>query len=164
MSKFHLAYLNLGSNIQPETNLPKAVNLLSNYGEIQKVSNVWESEPVGTQGVNYLNVCVLFKSTFTRLELKDQVTRVIETQLGRKRSADKYASRSMDIDIVLFDDIPVNTSFWSLAYVVVPLADIYPEYRIPETGETVGETATRLRQEVWLERRQRVLGQLNKNQ
>lgn len=163
MNNFHLAYLNLGSNIQPETNLPKALKLLSAHGEIQKVSNVWESEAVGTAGPNYLNVCVLFKSNLTQPELKERVTRVIETQLGRKRSKDKFAPRSMDIDIVLFDDIPADIGLWSLAYVVVPLADIYPEFRIPRTGETVRETATRLRREVWLETRQGVLGQLSRN-
>ena len=158
MSKFHLAYLNLGSNNQPETNLPKAVELLVKYGEILKVSSVWETEPVGTEGANYLNVCVLFKSTFSRAQLKDQVTRVIEMQLGRKRSADKYAPRSMDIDIVLFDDTPSTPNVWGLAYVVVPLAEIYPHYRIPETGKTVNETAARLRQEVWMEARRGVIG------
>jgi len=154
MSKFHLAYLNLGSNINPETNLPRALKLLSSYGEIQRVSNVWESEPVGAEGPNYLNVCVLFNSTFMQKELKKEILLPIEAQLGRKRSSDKFAPRPMDIDIVLFDNHPTSDSFWDLAFVVVPLADIYPNYRIPVTGKTVLEIATRLRREVWLETRQ----------
>jgi 2-amino-4-hydroxy-6-hydroxymethyldihydropteridine diphosphokinase len=151
MGEYHLAYLNLGSNIQPETNLPKALKLLSEYGEILKVSNVWESEAVGTEGPNYLNACAKFMSIFTQTGLKDKVISPIEEQIGRKRSEDKYAPRTIDIDIVLFDERPVNHDFWKLAFVVVPLAEIYPEYRNPETGETVSEIATRLRQEVWLE-------------
>jgi len=158
MSETHLAYLNLGSNIQPETNLLKAVELLSKYGEILKTSNVWESEAVGTQGPNYLNVCILFRSRFTQIELKERVTRRIEAQLGRQRTADKYSPRSMDIDIVLFDDSPAQGDLWELAYVVVPLAEIYPEYRNPVSDEKVSETASRLRQTAWLEKRQGVLG------
>jgi len=157
MSETHLAYLNLGSNIQPETNLLKAVELLSKYGEILKTSNVWESEAVGTHGPNYLNVCILFRSIFAQNELKEQVTRRIEAQLGRQRTADKYSPRSMDIDTVLFDDRPAPGDFWELAYVVVPLAEIYPELRNPVSDEQVSETASRLRQTAWLEKRQGVL-------
>lgn len=158
MNESHLAYLNLGSNIQPETNLPKAVKLLSKYGEILQVSKVWESAPVGTEGSNYLNACLLFKSTFNRIELKTIVIHPIESQLGRKRSRDKFAPRPMDIDIVLFDNISTSDAFWDLAYVVVPLADIYPDCKNPLTRETVYETATRLRQGVWLEMRQGIIG------
>ncbi|HXD11469.1 MAG TPA: 2-amino-4-hydroxy-6-hydroxymethyldihydropteridine diphosphokinase [Anaerolineales bacterium] len=156
MSETHLAYLNLGSNIQPETNLPKAVELLSKHGEILKTSSVWESESVGTQGPNYLNVCILFRSRYTQNELKEQVTRRIEAQLGRQRTADKYSPRSMDIDIVLFDGSPARRDLWELAYVVVPLAEIYPEYRNPVSGEKVSDAANRLRQAVWLEMRRGV--------
>ena len=157
MNKIHLAYLNLGSNIQPETNLPKAVKLLSKYGEMPEISNVWESEPVGTKGPNYLNACVLFKTTYPQKELKEQIIHPIEKQLGRKRSSDKFAPRPMDIDIVLFDDNPTSDTLWALAYVVIPLADIYPNYQIPNAGKTVFEIATRLRREVWLEMRRGVM-------
>ena len=153
----HLAYLNLGSNIEPEVNLPRAVELLSKAGEILKASQVWESEPVGTRGANYLNACLLFRSVHSLVQLKEQVVLPIEAQLGRIRTEDKYAPRPMDIDIILFDDTPVNERVWSLAFVVVPLADIYPGYVIARSGETVLETATRLRREVWLETRQVVL-------
>jgi 2-amino-4-hydroxy-6-hydroxymethyldihydropteridine diphosphokinase len=162
MTEYHLAYLNLGSNIEPETNLPKALNLLSEYGDVQKVSSVWESQAVGATGPNYLNVCAAFSATFSEATLKEQVIRPIETQLGRQRSANKYASRSIDIDIVVFDDEFVNKDSWKLAYVVVPLAEVYPEYRNRETGETFGEIAARLRQSVWLETRRGVLGQLSR--
>lgn len=157
MHESHLAYLNLGSNIQPEVNLPRAVKMLSEYGEIQKVSNVWESEAVGTQGPNYLNVCLSIRSSFAQTDLKENVIQRIETQLGRIRTADKFAPRSIDIDIVLFDDQWVSASGWELAYVMVPLAELYPEFRNPQTGETALEKATRLRQEVWLETRRNIL-------
>jgi len=158
MNESHLAYLNLGSNIQPEMNLPKAVELLSTHGEILQFSQVWESEPVGTTGNNYLNVCVKFKTQHDRFTLKENVLRPIENQLGRERGPNKFAPRSMDIDIILFDDESINDAVWDLAFVVVPLADIYPAYRIANKHETVFEIATRLRREVWLETRRGVLG------
>ena len=155
----HRAYLSLGSNIQPETNLPKAIDLLYSYGKILKVSNAWESQAVGSEGPNFLNACVLFSTPLSYAELKDQVTYPIETQLGRKRTADKYAPRTIDIDIVLFDDQSCNEKFWKQAFVVIPLAEIYPEYKNPLSTETIAETATRLRQETWLEARPKIFSQ-----
>ena len=142
----------------PETNLLKAVKLLLEYGEIQKASNVWESNSVGSDGPNYLNACVLFKIGFAKKDLKEQVIRPIEAQLGRKRGENKYAPRTMDIDIVLFDDAPVNNSCWETAFVIIPLADLYPDFRNPITNEKISETAIRLSQKVWLEKRQPILG------
>ena len=157
----HQAYLSLGSNIQPETNLPKAVDLLPEYGEIRKVSNVWESEAVGSAGPNFLNACVLLITPLSFLELKEQVLRPIESKLGRKRSEDKFAPRTIDIDILIFDDKSCNDKFWNQAFVVVPLAEIYPEFQNPLTHERVTETATRFRQSVWMETRPEILSRSN---
>jgi 2-amino-4-hydroxy-6-hydroxymethyldihydropteridine diphosphokinase len=157
----HQAYLNLGSNLQPESNLPKAINLLSEHGKILKISKAWESEAVGANGPNYLNTCVLFATPLRYDNLKDQVTRPIESQLGRIRTADKYASRTMDIDIILFDGESCNDKFWNQAFVVIPLAEIYPEFRNPLTQERIAEIATRLRQTIWMETRPEVLSQFS---
>jgi 2-amino-4-hydroxy-6-hydroxymethyldihydropteridine diphosphokinase len=159
MSESHLVYLNLGSNIAPEINLVKAARLLHKYGKIQKVSNAWESKSVGAAGPNYLNACVAFISPFIQAELKERIIRPIEAQLGRKRSANKFLPRTIDIDIVLFDDKSYNDKVWKQAFVIVPLAEIYPEYQNPLTKETLFQTATRLRQEVWMEARPKVLSQ-----
>lgn len=157
MRDLHLAYLNLGSNIQPETNLVRAVELLHAYGKVLKVSNAWESLSVGMEGPNYLNACVLFQTELMQVELKENIIRPIEARLGRRRSENKYAPRTIDIDIVLFDDQPYNDKFWRYAFVIVPLAEIYPDYKNPLLGETLAQTAARLRSQVWMEARPEVL-------
>ncbi|HKY54119.1 MAG TPA: 2-amino-4-hydroxy-6-hydroxymethyldihydropteridine diphosphokinase [Anaerolineales bacterium] len=161
MNELHKSYLNLGSNIEPEMNLAKSVQLLLEYGEIHKISNVWESRSVGGPGPNFLNVCLLFLSNHTQIELKDQIISSIEAKLGRKRTEDKYIPRTIDIDIILFDDQPYSDKFWEDAFVVVPLAEIYPNYRNPRTGEPITEIAARLRQQVWMEARPNVLSQFS---
>jgi 2-amino-4-hydroxy-6-hydroxymethyldihydropteridine diphosphokinase len=158
----HQVYLSLGSNIQPESNLPKAINLLSERGEILKVSSAWESEAVGSDGPNFLNACVLFSTSFSYAELKDQVTYPIETKLDRKRTTDKFAPRTIDIDIVLFDEQSCNDKFWNQAFVVIPLAEIYPEFRNPLTYERIAETAARLRQTIWMKARPEILSRFNR--
>jgi len=157
----HRVYLSLGSNIQPEVNLPRAIDLLQQFGEVRKVSNAWESEAVGSDGPNFLNSCVLFVTEMLYRELKESVIHQIEAELGRKRSADKYAPRTIDIDIVLFDDKVCDEKYWKQAFVVVPLAEIYPVYQPPFTHETLLETTQRLRQNIWMEARPEVLSHYN---
>ena len=159
MSDLHQAVLSLGSNIQPETNLVRAIELLQNYGRLEKISNAWESESIGAEGPNFLNACVLLVTPLEQRELKVQALLPIETALGRKRSADKFAPRTIDIDIVLFDGNSVNDKYWEQAFVVVPLAEIYPEYQSPLTQGSILDVATRLHQQVRMERRPEVLKQ-----
>jgi 2-amino-4-hydroxy-6-hydroxymethyldihydropteridine diphosphokinase len=159
----HQVYLSLGSNIQPETNLPKAINLLQEYGEIRKFSNVWESKAVGSAGPNFLNACALFITPLFPFELKEQVIHPVEAKLDRKRSEDKFAPRTIDIDMIIFDNKSCNDKFWTQAFVVVPLADIFPEFQNPLTQEIIPETATRLRQGVWMETRPNLLSSFNGN-
>ena len=157
MSEFHLAYLSLGSNIEPEVNLPKAVQLLAKLGEILEISSVWESEPVGGLGGNYLNACLSYKTMQTREALKATIIHPIETRLGRKRSDDKYAPRTIDIDIILFDNEVIGDHWFAQAFVVIPLAEIHPNFQNPVSREPLQNTATRLRKHIWLETRQGVL-------
>jgi 2-amino-4-hydroxy-6-hydroxymethyldihydropteridine diphosphokinase len=163
MSDLHQAFLSLGSNIEPVKNLVKAIELLQKYGKLEKISNAWESESVGAEGPNYLNACVLLVTPLGQLELKERALLPIETELGRQRSADKFAPRTIDIDIVLFNDKFMNGKYWEQAFVVIPLAEIHPEYQNPLTGESIIQTATRLRQQVWMETRSEVLSRFHRS-
>ncbi|HQV95893.1 MAG TPA: 2-amino-4-hydroxy-6-hydroxymethyldihydropteridine diphosphokinase [Anaerolineales bacterium] len=158
MNESHLAYLSLGSNIEPEVNLPKAVTLLSQSGEIAKISSAWETKPVGGSGGNYLNACLSYKTTLAQDKLKTSIIHPIESSLGRKRAQDKYAPRTIDIDIILFDGEIVGRRWLAQAFVIVPLAEIYPEFHNPNANESITKTATRLRREIWTETRRGVLG------
>jgi 2-amino-4-hydroxy-6-hydroxymethyldihydropteridine diphosphokinase len=157
----HPVYLSLGSNIQPEMNLPRAIGLLREQGKVLRVSSAWESQAVGSEGPNFLNACVLWITPMAEVELKEKVIHPIETKLGRKRSADKNAPRSIDIDTILFDDRSIDDKYWQQAFVVVPLAEIHPGFQNPISGENIAETAARLRQEVWMEAHPEVLAQFN---
>lgn len=152
----HLAYLSLGSNIQPETNLLRAVERLQDFGKIEKISSVWESGSVGAPGPNYLNACILLVTALSQRELKEHALLPIEIDLGRRRGGDKFAPRTIDIDIVVFDDKSCDDKYWEQAFVVVPLAEIYAEYQNPLTLESISKTAARLRAKVWMETRPEV--------
>jgi 2-amino-4-hydroxy-6-hydroxymethyldihydropteridine diphosphokinase len=155
MSELHRAYLSLGSNIGAEVNLPKAVELLQGVGEIEAVSSVWESESVGFDGPNFLNACVLFLTPLGSVEFKEQIIRPIEAELGRVRSDEKNAPRTIDIDIVLYDENPLNTDFWEYAFVIVPLAELIPDFPHPASGEALARSVKQV--SVWIQKREDVI-------
>lgn len=161
MNDLHEAYLSLGTNIEPETNLVKALELLQNHGRLEKISTAWESKSVGAEGPNYLNACVLLTTSLGQKELKEQALLPIEKELGRQRSANKFAPRTIDIDIVIFNGKSCDDKYWEQAFVVVPLAEIYPEYQNPLTRENILQSATRLRQQIWMETHPEVLTRFN---
>src|SRR5574337_356894 len=100
MSEFHRIHLSIGSNIAPEYHLRRGIALLREHGKVERISTVWESHAVGTQGPNFLNACALLLSTSSTAELKAGVLRPIEAALGRVWSEDKNAPRTIDLDIV----------------------------------------------------------------
>jgi 2-amino-4-hydroxy-6-hydroxymethyldihydropteridine diphosphokinase len=151
MNDLHRMYLNLGSNVAAETNLPAAVNLLRKAGCVETVSSVWETESVGLDGPNFLNACVLFHTPLGPVEFKERIIRPIEAELGRVRSAEKNAPRTIDIDIVLYDEEPLNMDFWAYAFVIVPLAELIPNFPHPGNGEAIARAAGQV--QVWIQKR-----------
>lgn len=133
-------FLSLGSNISPAQNIRAAVRLLSERVPILAISSVWETTPVGSSGPNFYNAAV---STTTDLSLDELKTKLrgIEHGLGRIRTADKYAARTIDIDPVIYADKLVEPRLWVLSFLAVPLAEIYPSFIQPETGRTLAEIA-----------------------
>ncbi|NOX54912.1 MAG: 2-amino-4-hydroxy-6-hydroxymethyldihydropteridine diphosphokinase [Planctomycetes bacterium] len=147
-------YLSLGSNIEPARHLPAAVKALGQYGRIVAVSSAWESPPAdGSDQAHYVNAAVLLEADLSPEEFCGQVIPSIEASLGRRRDPlDKYAPRTIDIDLSLVDQdtlqighrrIP-DPDILTRAFVVVPLAEIAPEYVHPQTGETLQQIARRL--------------------
>jgi 2-amino-4-hydroxy-6-hydroxymethyldihydropteridine diphosphokinase len=161
MNEPHLAYLSLGSNIQPEVHLVGALALLQDHGKLERISSAWESQSVGADGPNYLNACILLKTALSQRELKQRALLPIEARLGRHRGADKFAPRTIDIDIVVFDNQSCGDNYWEQAFVVVPLSEIYPDYPNPRTQEPILETAARLQGRIWMERRPGVLARFS---
>jgi 2-amino-4-hydroxy-6-hydroxymethyldihydropteridine diphosphokinase len=148
----NLVFLSLGSNIDPEKNLPAAVRELSRHGRVAAVSHAWQSPAVGkSDQPDFLNATILLETSLSAEELKDVVIASIETLLGRVRSRDKFAPRPIDIDIMLFNRdilrlgsrcIP-DPEVLERPFVAIPLAEIAPHYRHPETGETLAAIAAR---------------------
>ena len=141
----HQACLLLGSNIEPEQNIPRAVLLLQAMLTILKVSPIWESASVDCCYPDFLNMAVLVSTSLDAPQLKVQVLRPLEAQMGRVRTDDKNASRPIDFDIILFDDFLLDPTLWQHAHQAIPVAEIFPDYT-SETGESLKDVAMRLAQ------------------
>jgi 2-amino-4-hydroxy-6-hydroxymethyldihydropteridine diphosphokinase len=145
----HQVYLNIGSNINPELHLRRAIELLAKHGRIQAVSTAWETQAVGSSGPNFLNACVLILTTLELSEFKQLVIQPIESALGRDRGPDKYAPRPIDLDIIMWDGNAHRQEQWDFAYLAIPLAEIAPDVEHPLTHEKLSRTAERLRAATW---------------
>jgi len=148
----NLALIGLGSNIEPVHNLPAAMNLLSELTHLIKRSFIWKTRAVGSSGPDYLNAAALIKTSLTCEELKSDVLFVIETQLGRVRSANKYMDRTIDLDVLVFNGREMDPELWTQAHVAVPAAQLLPDLRNSESGETLAASAIRLSKKADLEK------------
>ena len=146
--------LSMGSNLDPETNLVRAVELLSSRTDLVDVSSVFRTEPVGApNSPDFLNAAVKIRFVGSPQALKFDVLRPIEDELGRLRSDDRNAPRTIDIDISLFGRLVMYDQDCDLvipapevmtqAHVVLPLADLAPDMIHPVCDETLIEIASR---------------------
>jgi 2-amino-4-hydroxy-6-hydroxymethyldihydropteridine diphosphokinase len=140
----HRACLLLGSNIEPERHLSLAVKRLQALLIVERVSHAWETPAVGSEGPNFLNAALLVRTDLAPQELKEQVLRPLENELGRVRSLDKNAPRTIDIDVILWDDHVLDETIWHLAHVAVPAEEIWPQPLPGPSGETLVQVAARL--------------------
>lgn len=144
---FNRAFLALGSNIDPETNLGEAVRMLCRYGRVTAVSRVWETLPDGyADQPNILNAAVLLETGLTAHQLRLEAIADIEQSLHRVRDPNnRNAPRTIDIDISLFNDeilqiehrrIP-DPAILDKSFVAIPLADLDPHHVHPIDGRTL---------------------------
>lgn len=145
-------YLGLGSNIDPESNLPRGLALLGQKVQILALSSTWETPPAGGRGPNFLNAVALALTELEPEPLRREVLRPIEARLGRVRTDDPNAPRPFDIDILVVEREVLDPEIWERAYKAIPLAELLPDLRHPLSGELLEAVARRLRLESAIQR------------
>ena len=139
-------YISLGSNIDRESNTREGVRALAEeFGNLE-LSSVYESEAVGFEGDAFYNM-VIACDVVDDVHSVNQTLRGIEDANGRDRSGPKFSSRTLDLDLLLYDDLILNELGLKLpreeilhnAFVLWPLSEIAPELTHPEAGKTYAE-------------------------
>ncbi len=143
----------LGSNIDAARNLAQAVELLGEGLEVLASSSVYESDPVGAPGAPaFLNAVLRVAPTVGPRSLKFGLLRPIERRLGRRRSRDRNAPRTIDLDLLLYGSEVESAVDLTLpdpdlllrAHVAIPAAEVAGEARHPVDGRTLAEIAAAL--------------------
>jgi 2-amino-4-hydroxy-6-hydroxymethyldihydropteridine diphosphokinase len=139
------ACLSLGSNVDPVRHLRIAVAALrARFGAV-RVSPAYRFPAVGFDGPDFVNAAATIETDVEPQALNDWL-HALEDANGRDRSAPRYGDRTLDIDIVLFDDrvlegegnLRIPRDELRHAFVLKPLADIAADAVHPVSGETVG--------------------------
>lgn len=140
------AWLSLGSNVSPQERIPAAVDALAAIFGALVVSPVYESVAVGFSGENFHNLVVGIETRLSPRALV-QVLRQMEEAHGRVRGAERFAPRTIDIDLLTHGDRVIDDGDLRLprdeilryAFVLLPLTDVAGEERHPLTGRTFRE-------------------------
>jgi len=139
-------YISIGSNIDAEQHIRGAIDVLrEKYGEL-KISSVYESESIGFEGDNFLNLVVGLHTDQTVQEVLDTLHE-IENRFGRDRSGPRFSSRTLDLDLLLYDDLVLQDQGIDIpreeithnAFVLQPLAEIAPQLEHPQQKLTMQE-------------------------
>lgn len=159
-------FFSLGSNLgNTYEYLNRAVvGLFETVGPVIKISPVYASPALGFEGPDFHNCVVKLETALTAAQVLKKI-QVIENALGRERDGAQYQSRTIDIDILLYNDTIINTKalivphnqMLTRKFVLQPLADIAPGLSIPATAETVQtalekceDTSSLTKQPKWL--------------
>lgn len=139
-------YLSLGSNQEPQRYLRAALDeLRAQFGDID-ISPAYRSAAVGFDGADFVNLAVGLDTVLSPHALNDWL-HALEDRHGRRRDVPRYADRTLDVDIVLYDDLvtqgpghlDIPRKELKHAFVLKPLADIAPAVRHPVSGRTMAE-------------------------
>lgn len=142
MKTKHKVYIAIGSNLNSPLNQVKsAIKALYKLpkSHLAAVSNFYESAPIGPEEQpDYINAVVEIETCLQAHDLLTELER-IEFEHGRTRPTRRWGPRTLDLDLILFDDLSINTprlivphpEFHKRAFVLVPLYEIAPQLILP---------------------------------
>lgn len=150
------AFVSAGSNIEPERNMREAVRHLASRVRVTALSTVYLTEPIGSPvQPAYYNCVIEIETDLAPLELKQKVLHRVEQDLGRVRSSDKFAPRTIDLDLILYDRIVMSDEALTLPdpdifrrpFLIAALHELDPDLILPGTEAPVAEAAKKLRRD-----------------
>ena len=139
-------YISIGSNIDKDKHILAGLQALEQLFGKLTISSIYDSEPVGFTGDTFYNLVVGFNSELGVKEVAKQL-RQIELDNGRTRDSQKFSARTLDLDLLLYDDLILNDGRLQIprdeieryAFVLEPLAEVAPTLKHPISGLSYAE-------------------------
>ncbi|PAJ76049.1 2-amino-4-hydroxy-6-hydroxymethyldihydropteridine diphosphokinase [Pseudoalteromonas sp. NBT06-2] len=138
-------FISIGSNVDKESNIVSSIKILQTYFPNLFCSAVFESESVGFNGHNFYNLVAGAKTDMS-LEGVCSLLKQIERDNGRLPSDKKFSPRTLDLDLLFFDDVICDSpaqlprdEITKNAFVLWPLAEIAPEFIHPVNNRSMSE-------------------------
>ncbi|WP_069470008.1 2-amino-4-hydroxy-6-hydroxymethyldihydropteridine diphosphokinase [Candidatus Marithrix sp. Canyon 246] len=133
-------YISIGSNIEPLRYIRSSIRTLRQYYDKLILSSVYETEAVGFEGDNFYNLVVGFD---TKMEVHKVVETLkqIENDNNRQRTSERFSARTLDLDLLLYDNFIVKDEILKYAFVIIPLAEIAPQSLHPITKQSYSDLA-----------------------
>ena len=134
----HRIFVGIGSNIDREKNIKSCMSILKDvYGDMM-ISPIYETESMGFDGPNFYNLVSCFETNQSVYELKNTLNE-IENDHGRHFNETKFSSRTLDIDILYYDDLVLSDGKIQIPrkeiceydFVLKPLVDLVPDFIHP---------------------------------
>lgn len=138
------AFVAVGSNIDPRQHIIEALSRLRERARVTATSTFyWTAALDRPEQPRFANGVWQVETDLPARRLKFDVLRIIERQLGRVRTADRYASRTIDLDVVLCGDLVVDEpdlripdpDIRTRPFISIPLLELAPDLILPDTGE-----------------------------
>lgn len=147
------AFVAIGSNIDPAGNVRAALRSLARQTQLVGISTVYRTAPLDRpEQPPYYNCVAEIETTLPPLEVKRSLLRPIEDALGRRRSADKYASRTIDLDLIVYGSVNMEVGGLKLPdpeirerpFLAIPLFELAPELVLAGHQRRIAEIASAL--------------------
>ncbi|MEA3403390.1 MAG: 2-amino-4-hydroxy-6-hydroxymethyldihydropteridine diphosphokinase [Armatimonadota bacterium] len=143
-------FVAIGSNIDPERNVREAVRALAREVQVVGTSTIYAIAPLRRpEQPTFYNAVAEIETDIPPRKLKFKVLRRIEAQLGRVRTEDRWAARTIDLDIAVYDDLVISDEDLHIPdpeiaerpFLAVPLAELAPDLALPGIERTLSEIA-----------------------
>lgn len=167
-----VAFVSVGSNVEPERNIVRALKALRDATRVSSSSTFYRTEPIGCPDQpSFINGVWRIDTTRSPKRIREELLAPVEQRLGRVRTADKFAPRTIDLDLILYNDLALEDGVLCLphpdlvrSFVCVPIRELLdgahdleptlrqrmlrllpPAYAEVEVGEPLHEFAAQLR-------------------
>lgn len=150
------AFISIGSNIEPAKNVRAAICSLAQQTRLIGISMVYCTDALDRpEQPPYYNCVVAIEAEVSPAKVKHGVLHPIENSLGRKRTGDKYAPRTIDLDLIVYGDLAMDKEGIKLPdpeilerpFLAIPLFELAPDLVLAGYNQRIEEIAARLPQD-----------------